>query len=315
MGSDTAPQQLFNGIIEATSLLPSNTQCLVLATPDIISQLSPLVSSRSIIFHAAKAEIKMEDDPLQAVENRDASLMVGIDLLKQGQIDALVSAGNTGALFAASTLDLPHLPGIKRPALLVQLPTRKRPLVVLDVGGNVSCSAQHLVQFAQLGVAYQRCTQGLGSPAVGLLNIGVESGKGTSSLRKAYQALIAQTQIQDASFHFVGNIEAREIFAGDVDVLVTDGFTGNVLLKSAEGIASFILEEFAGEISGSSRNLSALKRRFSYTEYPGALVCGVEGVVIKCHGNATAQTFLSSILWAATLVEKQFIAAMRALLA
>lgn len=303
MGSDTAPQQLFKGVIEAIPQLPPKAQCVVLATQEVISQLKPH-SNSAIKFHPVCSEIKMDEEPLHAIKKRDASLVVGVSLLKQGQLDAFVSAGNTGALVAASTLYLPRLPGIKRPALLVELPTRKGPLAVLDVGGNVACTAQHLVQFAEMGAAYQRRVHQCDVPAVGLLNIGVEPCKGTEAIKKAYVQLKERSEIEAGSFRFIGNIEAREIFSGAADVLVTDGFTGNVLLKSAEGIASFILEALEEEPSGAAaKNITAIRQRFSYTEYPGALVCGVEGIVIKCHGNATSSTFLRSILWAAGLLQ------------
>ncbi len=183
------------------------------------------------------------------------------------------------------------------------LPTAKDPVAVIDVGGNVSCKATHLVQFALMGAAYQRCFHSRRVPRVGLLNIGVESKKGTSELRQAYDILSQRPK--GGHIHFVGNVEGREVFQGDVDVLVTDGFTGNVFLKTSEGVSSFILDHLKQAIDPAA--LPGLQRQFSYEEYPGAVVCGVEGVVIKCHGLSTAHGMLNGILGAANLVQNQFV--------
>ena len=238
----------------------------------------------------------MNEDPLVAIRRKkDASLVVGMGLLAKKQIDAFVTCGNTGALIACARLFLPLLSGVTRPALLVSLPTKTGLVSVLDVGGNISCKAQDFVQFALLGAAYQRTIHGVKHPRVGLLNIGVESKKGTAELRQAYE-LLQQTD----GIHFVGNVEGRNIFTGVIDVLVTDGFSGNVMLKTAEGVASLILDAL-----NAAEDYSALRKQFNYTEYPGAIVCGVEGVAMKVHGNATAETLLVSILSAPNIVIHQ----------
>jgi glycerol-3-phosphate acyltransferase PlsX len=165
-----------------------------------------------------------------------------------------------------------------------------------------------------MGAAYQSCSEGIEKPKVGLLNIGVEPKKGTSSIREAYQMLAS---LSDEKMHFLGNVEGRDVFQGKTDVLVTDGFTGNVLLKTAEGVSSFIfdhVQEMMKETSSIAleQPLQNLQRYFSYTEYPGAFICGIEGIVMKCHGNSSARAMLVSIRGAAHLVEKKVISHLKA---
>ena len=260
----------------------------------------------------------MSDNPLDAVRRKKgSSMLIGMRMLKDKKLDALVSCGNTGALIASAALSLPLLTGVSRPALLVPLPTKKGPVAVLDVGGNVSCKAQHLVQFGFLGAAYQRAVQGIDVPTVGLLNIGIESKKGTADLRQAFDLLQTHSQKLIASgssprMHFVGNVEARDVFNGTVNVLVTDGFAGNILLKTAEGVAAFIFDTLKPSVKecesvGFQAAFSEVEKQFNYAEYPGAILCGVDGVVVKVHGNATADALRISILAAAQCVQKRVI--------
>lgn len=317
MGCDTPPKQLYQAVLQAAEDLDPSYTLIVLATDSVIEEAATLNHSAAssskqiakIKFFPIKEVITMGDEPLSAIRHKkNSSLVTGIRLLKKHQLDAFVSAGNTGALIASSTLSLPLLPGIKRPALLAVIPSERGNVVVIDVGGNVSCKARHLIQFAKLGAAYQRSIEGIESPRVGLLNIGVESKKGTSELRQAYQWLEDHREQLSLSFH--GNIEGREIFQGAVDVVVTDGFTGNVLLKSIEGVSSFILDTITqdcGSNPGMGQALEKLQKRFNYAEYPGAIVCGIDRVVVKCHGNSTPTAFLNSIRGAAKLVQHQFV--------
>lgn len=300
MGSETPPQDLFQAVKMAVEMLDPAWNYTVFATQSVIHQLSPLTKA-PIQFHPVSDVITMGDHPLSAVrQKRGSSLIVGLRSLKKKGIQALVSTGNTGALVASAALSLPKLPGIKRPALLAELPTEKGPIVIVDVGGNVDCKALHMVQFAHMGVAYQRCTHGLEKPRVGLLNIGVESKKGTLEHRETYQLL------ENSPLHFLGNIEAREIFQGKVDVLVTDGFTGNVLVKSIEGVSMFILDSIR-HLSQDASLLLSLKQQFHHEEYSGAIVSGIDGVVVKCHGNSSARAFFNGIKEAGTLVQRKFV--------
>ncbi len=316
MGSDCSPAVLFKAIEQAAEEFPQvNLVTFVTqaALDEILSQSStrhPLRRAH-LEFQIVSDVIEMQDEPLLAIrQKKNSSLALGVKLLKKRYLDGFVSAGNTGALIAGATLSLPLLPGIKRPALLATLPTEKGDVAIIDVGGNVCCKAYHLVQFAQLAVAYQRCCQKIEQPRVGLLNIGVESKKGTSEVRQAYQLL--QEQSQRGEMQFVGNIEGREVFQGVVDVLVTDGFTGNVLLKTSEGVSSFILQqihqtlkEFVPEKSRDI--LRYLHYQFDSEEYNGAIICGVDCVVVKCHGHSTAKGLFQGIQGAIQLVQNGFI--------
>lgn len=314
MGGDLPPQELFRGVVQAAALLPSSITLTVLATPAVIEAIRGQ-APKEIEFHAAKEFIDSTEDPLDALrKKKQSSIAVGMRLLKKKAIQALVSAGSTGALIASATLTLTKFPGVRRPALLAFLPTEKGLVAIVDVGGNVSYRAAHLVQFALIGSAYIRGLLGIEMPRVGLLNIGSESKKGTKEVREAYRLLSEHCQNLVArgitpSMHFLGNVEGRDVFAGQVDVLVTDGFTGNVLLKTAEGTAAFILNSLqkmlASEPSEAiDRTLRQLQKQFHYAEYPGALICGVEGVVIKCHGHSSPQAIQNGIKGAADLLQK-----------
>ncbi len=330
MGSERSPQILFDAVLQAAQQLDPSCTLVVIATHSTVGDLKRLLAfsllafphNATIEFYPVNDTIAMADEPLLAVrQKRESSLVVGIRLLKKHRLDAFVSMGNTGALIASAALNLPKLPGVQRPALLAVLPTVTGSVAVLDVGGSVACKSFHLVQFAQMGAAYQRCSEGIEAPTVGLLNIGLEPQKGTSAVRQAYQALKDHCQNQEhAALKFLGNVEGRDVFQGKVDVLVTDGFTGNVLLKTTEGVSSFIFEYIQEALQNTSQGplhqaFQELKRYFSYSEYPGAIVCGVEGVVIKCHGNSSAQAALNGIKGAVNLVNKQLIPKLKAQLA
>lgn len=318
MGSDASPQILFDAAVEASRELEPPNKVVVIGTHSVIRQLRESIHSgvASIEFHAVADAICMSDEPLQAVCHKTgSSMVVGLRLLRKQYLDAFVSAGNTGALIAGATLQLPKLPGIKRPALLANIPTIVGSVAVLDVGGNVACKPQNLVQYALMGAAYQSCSKGIAQPSVGLLNIGVEPKKGTSAVREAYQILQQLDQTEQHALHFLGNIEGREVFLGGVDVLVTDGFTGNVFLKTSEGVSSFIFEYITSSLNANQQQLQSiltdLKKYVSYTEYPGAFICGVERIVIKCHGHATKASIHNSILEAKRLIEQKLIERLR----
>ncbi|MBA3722079.1 MAG: phosphate acyltransferase PlsX [Parachlamydiaceae bacterium] len=323
MGSDSSPDVLFQAVLEASQQLEKTTFIAlatqpvidsILTTPNILEKLNS--NHSKIEFHPVTEIIEMNDEPLIAIrQKKNSSLVVGLKLLKKRLLDALVTAGNTGALIAGATLSLPLLPGIKRPALLATLPTEKGYVAVIDVGGNVSAKANHLVQFAQMGAAYQRCSQGIALPKVGLLNIGGESKKGHSVVREAYQVLQDRMILhgtEKQKMEFVGNTEGREVFQGKVDVLVTDGFTGNVLLKASEGASYFILEHLKFALQDiptvqKEAVFKYLKYHFDYEEYAGAIVCGIDCVAVKCHGKSSTRAILNGILGASELVRNGFI--------
>ena len=300
--------------------LPPLAPCTFLVLHPIVLQFSAFIQEKApslnalFSFQPMAETIAMSDHPLGAIRRkRNSSLVVGMRMLKKRQLDAFISCGNTGALIASAALSLHKLPGVKRPALLATLPTMRGSVAVLDVGGNVSCKSLHLLQFAFLGTAYQAAVSAIALPRVGLLNIGSESKKGTEEVRQAYELLKSDPRAQSV-MQFVGNVEGRDIFKGVVDVLVTDGFTGNVLLKTAEGVASFIFEKLGEVVQGSAFTdaFGEMKTHFNYNEYPGAIVCGVEGIVIKIHGGAAPKTMYNSILAAAQAVRKEHVGRLKA---
>jgi len=327
MGSDTPPHLLFDAVLQAADKLGSAFSLLVFATQDVIDQVSrvpplhPQSNKAGIQFKEVFEEVSMTDDPSSIRHKKTSSIMIGMDLLKKRELDAFVSCGNTGALVAGAVLSLPKLPGITRPALLASLPTEKGLMVVLDVGSTILHKERYLIQFAFLGAAYQRVLNGKDNPSVGLLNVGIESKKGTIEIGQAFDFLSSYVEDRiskrlSPGMNFVGNIEARDVFKGNIDVLVTDGFTGNVLLKTAEGVSSFIFEaaekSLEGCSSGFQSSLCNLKKQFNYAEYPGAIVCGVEGLVIKVHGTGISRALYSSIMGAADASQKDVIAKLKA---
>lgn len=296
MGSDGSPARLLQGLVAAAPQLPRAFILDLFGGPELLSLFPKL--PKDFAFHPTSDVIHMEDDPLLAIrQKRDSSLCAGIRALKAGKIDAFISAGNTGALLAYAKLQLPSIQGMERPALLALLPTRTAgEMAVLDIGANTTYTADHLVQFAKMGVLYQRA-RGLANPRVGLLNIGTEAIKGTTERQEAYKKLLSDPLIFPL---FVGNIEARNAFEGHIDVLVTDGFAGNIFLKTAEGIASVLLDhlEAKGQRPEMRQEVALLRKQLNYADYPGALLCGVEGLVFKCHGDLSVQAFLATILQA-----------------
>ena len=321
MGSESSPEALFEAVLEVSENSDDLVQFVVFVTNEVATNLLAAFSQTSlqeksgekIDFCFVSEFITMDDDPLSAIRlKKGSSIAAGIKQLGEGKLDAFVCSGNTGALIASATIALNPLPYVERPALLAVLPAKDTSLAMVDVGGNISCKAKHLVQYAHIGAAYQRCTLGIDLPKIGLLNIGVESKKGPSEVREAYRILEEEASLPNARIAFVGNVEGREAFQGAVDVLVTDGFTGNIMLKTSEGISSFILEYLQEGMKDSSseelhRTLDKLQNHFSYEEYSGALICGVNGIVIKCHGVATKKAVVNSILGAISLVQNNLL--------
>jgi phosphate acyltransferase len=326
MGGDNPPELLFPAVIQAADKLSGNQSMLVMATKPFIAQFSSLLHSslsadvcKRISFQECEETILMSDDPLSAIRlKKNSSLVKGIRLLKDGEIDAFVTCGNTGALIAGAALFIPLLPGISHPALLVTLPSENGPIALLDAGGNVLNQSGQLVRFAYLGAAYQKAMMGIEMPVVGLLNVGEESRKGTIEVRQAFDILKnhSETSLQGNVFSFSGNVEGRDLFKGTVDVLVTDGFTGNVLLKTVEGVSSFIFDVLKNETKGMTtpafeNAFNNLEKQFNYAIYPGAFVCGIDGIAVKVHGNATAESLLASIIFAFECVEKDIITSIK----
>lgn len=324
MGSDSSPEILFQACMGMHSQLDPGDSLLLFVSEEKQAQFQAELKNKEkripIEFIGTSQEILMTDNPLEAIRRKSqSSLVVGLNYLKENKLDGFVSAGNTGALIAAAALKIPLLPGIERPALIITMPSASGSVAVVDAGGNLICTTSHYVQFAQLGAVFKSCSENIPCPSVGLLNVGVEPIKGHSELRKAYQALHEYTQSFVSQgltppLDFVGNIEGRDVFQGKIDVVVTDGFTGNVLLKSCEGLAELIFNKFRELLEthpALDRSIENIQRYFNYTEYPGALVGGLESVVIKCHGNVTQKSMQNCIKGAFILLKQQFIEQMK----
>lgn len=261
-----------------------------------LRQRALALGERLEIVHASE-RVEMDDAPAVAMRNkRDSSMRVALNLIKEGRADACVSAGNTGALMAISRFVLKTLDGIDRPAIASQLPNQKGgSTIVLDLGANVDCGPEHLLQFAQMGSALATCLNGQEQPSVGLLNIGEELIKGNDTVKRAAELLRA------SGLNFFGNVEGNDIYKGTTDVVVCDGFVGNVLLKTSEGLAQmlgqFIKEAFSRTLLTrllallAYPVLSSFKARVDHRRYNGASLIGLRGVVVKSHGSADALAF------------------------
>ena len=248
----------------------------------------------------ASEVVAMNEPPADALrKKKDSSLRVAINLVKEGRADACVSAGNTGALMAIARFVLKTLPGIDRPAIASQLPTRKGVVTALDLGANVNCTAEQLVQFAAMGSALCAAVDGIERPSVGLLNIGVEDIKGNELVKEASERL------KQSGLNFYGNIEGDDIYKGTTDVVVCDGFVGNVALKTSEGLArmlgDFLKEEFMRNpltrLSAAIAYpvLNAFRRRIDPRRHNGATLVGLKGVVVKSHGGADVMAFTHAL--------------------
>ncbi|MDN3505850.1 MAG: hypothetical protein P0S96_01305 [Simkaniaceae bacterium] len=315
LGCDTAAEKILAAISKHKWEGETPPLLTLFATKDVFESISV---PEDFHCHVVTEEVTMEDDPLMAVRRKkDSSIAAGIRALKAYDIDAFISGGNSGALLAQTKITLKMLPGIDRPAFLTLIPSKLEPIAVLDVGANLDVKAENFLQFAKMGIAYQKA-RGLPHPVVGLLNIGAEKKKGTPEHQKAYsilQSLNDEEPLDTPSF--IGNIEGRDVFLGNIDVLITDGFTGNVFLKTAEGIAGFVLEQMQNlgpieVIPGLRSIIGTLKHRLSYAEYPGAILCGADGIVIKCHGSSPPETFIGSIISTSRLVKNGFVEKIKA---
>ena len=265
---------------------------------------------------SASEAIAMEEQPVQAVrQKKDASINVAMQLAKKGEAAAVVSAGNTGAVMASALLNLGRVPGIERPALGTIAPYTQTGILVLDVGANADCKPSYLVQFAQMGTVYAQKVLGLAQPRVGLLNIGEEESKGNELTQQVFAML------RESDLNFIGNVEPDRISLGVADVVVTDGFTGNMAVKATEGAAEFIFRQLrAAILSKPQYRLAALvlkpalmkmRQRMDYGEYGGAPLLGVNGVVIVSHGRADDNAIKNALRGASEMASSGMLEALR----
>lgn len=312
MGGDFAPQAPLDGALLALDKDKDLELILAGDQPQIEEYLKEKTYdvSRIEILHAPDA-IGYDEAPVAAIrKQKESSLVKGFQMLKNGQADGIVSAGNTGAILAGATLIVRRMDGVKRPALASLLPTLEgKPVLLLDCGANADCKASYLRQFAVMGNAYMKSVCGVESPKVALLNNGTEEGKGNEVTKAAYDFL------KDLDLNFVGNYEARELLSGDADVFVCDGFVGNAVLKTAEGATKTLLHMLKAELKASFiSTLGAaiakpafrrVKKRMDYSEYGGAPLLGIRKCVIKAHGTSNAKSIFTAILQAGEFIRSK----------
>ncbi|OPZ68172.1 MAG: Phosphate acyltransferase [Firmicutes bacterium ADurb.Bin467] len=314
MGGDNAPSAVVEGAKLARQAF-SDVRILLYGPEEV---LKPLVEGEDGIevVHAPDV-IGMHDAPMLAVRKMTESSMVkAVMAVRAGEADAVVSAGSTGALLAGGMLRIGRISGIERPALAPVIPGRKKPFLLIDCGANVDCQPKYLQQFGLMGSVYMESVLGVKDPEVGLVNIGSEAEKGDRLTKEAFELMSAQT-----SYRFVGNAEARDVPNGDFDVVVADGFVGNVILKITEGVAKLILGMLKDSVRTSRRTkvgallmkpaLYRLRDSMDYTSYGGAPLLGVNGAVVKAHGSSDAKAILNAVRQARGMLEGNVVGKIR----
>lgn len=304
MGGDHAPQAILQGCWDAAPLLDDGDVILLVGDQEIIARglaesgLSDAQKARYKTVHTTQI-IEMDDPPVEAIRNKpDSSIAVMCKLASKGEADVVISAGNTGACVAAAQLRMRTLPGVSRPGIAVILPTFHGPVVVIDVGANISPKPKHLQQYAIMAGSYAQALAGVENPRVGLLSIGEEDAKGTTMVKEARKLMRDEPQI-----NFVGNVEGRDLFKGVVDVVVCDGFVGNIVLKFTEGMAEGLfqtilaeLQEFAPDLLDQFKPvMKKMYQKHDWREYGGAPLLGVGGYCLICHGRSDALAIRNAI--------------------
>ena len=326
MGGDNAPDANIQGAINAIDKVKA--EIVLVGKEEIIrSKIKEFtgkemeeVSSRLSIRNATET-IEMCDIPTAAIrQKKDSSMVVGFRMLKEDEGDVFISAGNSGALLTGATLIIGRIRGVDRPALAGILPAYKSQLLLIDAGSNTNCKPINLLQFAQMSSIYLKNTYKIDKPRIGLLNIGTEETKGNELIKESYQLL--KEKSEELGINFVGNVEGRDAFTGEIDAIVTDGFTGNVFLKTTEGIGKFVKRSLTESLTQSFLSKLAVIpalpgiKRFSktmdYKSYGGALFLGVKKPVVKAHGSSDKLLFEYTIIQAEKFVENKAVEKMKA---
>lgn len=301
MGGDNAPLEIIKGAMLAVDefnldeiILVGDKEKIDACVNENKIQLknTTIVPTTQVIDNCDDARLVLKGKP-------DSSMSVGFRLLNEGRGDAFVSAGNTGAITVGATLITKRIKGVKRPAIASVMPSAQKPFLLMDCGANAECKSEYLYQFGQLGSMYMENIMGVKNPRVALANNGAEETKGTPMIKEAYQLM------KNAPYNFVGNIEGRQIPYGDADVVVADGFTGNLILKTYEGVAKVLMQGIKDAFMkstisklsylGVKSGINDMKTQFDYKEYGGAVMLGVKKPVVKAHGSADARTFKNAI--------------------
>lgn len=318
MGGDNAPKATVEGAVEALRRFPD----LTISLAGDLAQVKPLLQDCDdvmprITLVDAPEVITNDESPVMGVRTKkNSATVIGMLQLRDGEVDGFVSAGSTGAVLAGGMFRLGRIPGIERPALAPLLPNGKGHFLLIDCGANVDCQSDYLVQFGIMGDAYMRGVMGLEKPRVGLINIGAESEKGNKLVKETYP------KMEKAPYYFVGNVEARDITGNVADVLVCDGFSGNLVLKFMEGVSGTLLSIIKKELMADTRGkIGALiakpafrrvKKVMDYTEVGGAPLLGVNGAVTKAHGSSNAHAIACAIAQCMKMVDGHVVDAIRA---
>ncbi len=312
MGGDNAPQAIVEGAVSAQREFGVDI-VLVGRENEVVSCLKPLGAENDPHISVVNADevIDMHDDPATAVRRKkNSSMTVALEMLRGGKGDAAISAGSTGALLTGATLLVRRIKGIRRAAMAPVIPNGGKGVVLIDCGANVECTAEYLLQFGYMGSFYSRSILGCDNPRVGLLNNGSEDTKGTALCKEAYALL---REASDAGrLNFIGNVEGTDVFSGEVDVIVTDGYSGNILLKTIEGTVKFLMKNIKASLMKSpktklgalliKKDLSGLKRLMDVSEVGGTAFIGITRPVIKAHGSSNARAIRSAVKQAISFV-------------
>lgn len=308
MGGDYAPEEVVKGAVLA--LEERSLEIILLGNVERIKEELTKYKFKkdNLSIINCKESIDTGEFPLNALRTKkDSSILAGMNLLKNNRAEAFISAGNSGAVMAAALLELGCISKIRRPAIAAVLPSTKGKVIILDVGVNVDCKPEHLLQFALIGSKYAQYIFNIKDPKIGLLNIGEEENKGNKFAQSAYKIM------NNANINFMGNIEGKDIFKGIVDVVVCDGFTGNILLKFSEGLAKLLLTEINKQVINhlpQNQEMNQLRQNFmelvkmtDYTEYGGSPLLGVNGLCFICHGRSKSKTIKNAIINASDFVD------------
>lgn len=318
MGGDHGPEVVVEGAVNAAR--EHGIEVILVGQEAVLQALLRRyhVGSLPVFIKHASQVVGMDESPADSLRRKkDSTIKVAFELLASGQVNSVVSAGNSGATLATAMVTIGRINNV-RPAIATLIPTLKQPAIMIDVGANVDCKPVHLLQFGLMGAVFAQVRLQKTSPRVGLLSIGEEDSKGNQQVKKAYDLLAS------SRMNFVGNVEGREVFKGDVDVIVCDGFVGNICLKLSEGLAESMIEMMKKEMNVSlaaktgyllaKTALHRFKKRVDYAEYGGAPLLGVSGVVIICHGRSGAKAMKNAICVANDMAQADIISKLKAAL-
>lgn len=313
MGGDNAPLEIIKGAMLAVDEYEIE-EIILVGDKDVIDKCvseNGIKLKNTTVIHTTQVIENCDDAKLVLKGKPDSSMAVGFKLLNEGRGDAFVSAGNTGAITVGATLITKRIKGVKRPAIASIMPSADKPFVLMDCGANAECKVEYLYQFGLLGSLYMQNIMGVENPRVALANNGAEGTKGTPVVKQAHQMM------KNAPYNFIGNIEGRQIPYGDADVVVADGFTGNLILKTYEGVAKVLMQGiknafYKNTLSklsylGVRSGINEMKTQFDYKEYGGAVLLGVQKPVVKAHGSADARTFKNAVKQAVLFLQTDLI--------